>query len=64
MDNIYMLIVLPDEVDGLEELEENIASMPMHTITKYGKREVIDVELPKFRLRHRIELRTVKMCIF
>jgi len=56
---LSMVIVLPDEVDGLAAMEDKLATMDLNTIDKRMGSIKVEVTLPKFKLEESLELSPV-----
>ncbi|XP_046810747.1 serine protease inhibitor 42Dd-like isoform X2 [Lucilia cuprina] len=54
---LSMLIILPNEIEGLEKLEENLKGLDLNDITSKMSVESVDVFLPKFRIEFDIDLK-------
>uniref|UniRef100_A0A1B0AAT5 Serpin domain-containing protein n=1 Tax=Glossina pallidipes TaxID=7398 RepID=A0A1B0AAT5_GLOPL len=50
--DIRMLILLPDQRDGLRDLEQKLHQVNLHNLTEQLKREEVTVQLPKFSIEY------------
>ncbi|KAF2886719.1 hypothetical protein ILUMI_19455 [Ignelater luminosus] len=57
--NVSMILVLPNEIDGIEDLEKKLMNIDLSTLTKNTNRENVKVSLPKFKFDKTIELENV-----
>ncbi|KAM7344415.1 serine protease inhibitor 42Dd-like [Cochliomyia hominivorax] len=55
--DISMLIILPDDKEGLAELEKKLKGVDLNVITSKMQEESVDVLLPKFRIEFDIDLK-------
>jgi len=55
-ERLSMVIVLPDEVDGLATVEAKLANMDLNTLDKRMGSIKVEVTLPKFKLEESLEL--------
>jgi len=55
---LSMVIVLPDEVDGLATVEDKLATMDLNTIDKRMGSIKVEVTLPKFKLEESLQLKS------
>ncbi|KAI4503380.1 hypothetical protein M0802_001602 [Mischocyttarus mexicanus] len=51
-----MVIILPDEVDGLAAIEKKLAVHGLETVLKKGHKTEVDVYLPKFKIESTLNL--------
>ena len=51
-----MVIILPDELDGLPEVEKSLQSFDLSAI-KFGDIESVSISLPRFKLSSEMELK-------
>lgn len=51
-----MVILLPDEKDGLTNLENNFSKIKLHEISKKMSKYDVTVKLPRFKLEQSFEL--------
>ncbi|XP_060880898.1 serpin B4-like isoform X1 [Metopolophium dirhodum] len=51
-----MIILLPDDKDGLNNLENNFSKFKLHDISEKMTQEYVDVELPRFKIEQSLEL--------
>ena len=58
-DRMVMQIILPDEINGLSAMEDRLKTLPdlQELFRKKQRKARVDVELPKFRLEHEIDLK-------
>ena len=54
--SLSMVIILPDELDGLPEVEKSLQSFDLSAI-KFGDIESVSISLPKFKLSSEMELK-------
>ena len=52
-----MLLLLPDQKDGLKALEEKLAKTPIHSILQQLHSEKTTISIPKFKLETSYELK-------
>ncbi|KAI9583459.1 serine protease inhibitor 42Dd-like [Glossina fuscipes] len=50
--DITMLILLPDQRNGLRDLEQKLHQVNLHNLTEQLKREEVTVRLPKFNIEY------------
>lgn len=51
-----MIILLPDEKDGLKDLENNFSKIKLHEITNNMLKYDVTVKLPRFKIEQSFEL--------
>lgn len=51
-----MMILLPDEKDGLKKLENNLSKIKIHKISEKMSQYHVTVKLPRFKLEQSFEL--------
>ncbi|XP_060880830.1 serpin B4-like isoform X2 [Metopolophium dirhodum] len=51
-----MIILLPDDKDGLNNLENNFSKFKLHDISEKMTQEYVDVKLPRFKIEQSLEL--------
>lgn len=51
-----MIILLPDEKDGLKNLENNFSKIKLHEISNKMSKYKVTVKLPSFKLEQSFEL--------
>lgn len=56
--SISMVIILPDEVNGLAEVEKKIKSINLNDILSHGYEQEVKLFLPKFKIESKINLNT------
>jgi len=54
--NVHMLILLPDEADGLAELEKTLTPKMLRRIDDHAKFELVKVKLPRFQFNDNCDL--------
>lgn len=54
-----MLIVLPNEIDGLEKVEKSLETLSLKSLRRNRFLKEVDLYLPKFRVESTIELNNV-----
>lgn len=54
--DISMLIILPNDIEGLEKLETKLKNLDLNVITSRMTTANIDVYLPKFRIEYEVDL--------
>lgn len=52
-----MLIVLPDEINGLQEVEQKMSEMSLDDIRRRGSQVEVELYLPKFKIESTIDLK-------
>ncbi|KAF2891896.1 hypothetical protein ILUMI_14277 [Ignelater luminosus] len=57
--NVSMVCVLPNEIDGIENLEKKLIDVDLSTLTNDSEHVKVKVSLPKFRFDKTIELEDV-----
>ncbi|XP_055708014.1 serine protease inhibitor 42Dd-like isoform X8 [Phlebotomus papatasi] len=57
--DLSMLIILPNERDGLADLEKALGNRDLSDITKNMYKTEVIVDIPKFKIEYEIELKTV-----
>ncbi|XP_015190274.1 PREDICTED: serine protease inhibitor 3/4-like isoform X2 [Polistes dominula] len=55
-DEFSMIIILPDEVDGLAAIEKKLAVHGLEEVLKRGHKTEVEVYLPKFKIESTIQL--------
>ncbi|XP_076277037.1 antitrypsin isoform X2 [Lasioglossum baleicum] len=55
-DSISMVIILPNEVNGLAEVEKKIKSINLNDILRQGHEQEVELFLPKFKIENKLEL--------
>ena len=67
-DKLSMIIVLPNEINGLKELEENLGSLSLKYLKQFEVITNTDIYLPKFKIESSIDLSDilseVSSCIY
>ncbi|XP_051168915.1 antichymotrypsin-2-like [Leptopilina boulardi] len=58
-ENLKMLIVLPNLIDGLEQVEKSLETMNLKTLRQKRYLSKVDLYLPKFRVENTIDLNEV-----
>ncbi|XP_033215196.1 antichymotrypsin-2-like isoform X4 [Belonocnema kinseyi] len=58
-EEVSMIIVLPDEVNGLAELEQKLENLDINTLRQKGYPHDVELYLPKFKIESTIELNNV-----
>lgn len=56
---IQLVIVLPEQKDGIKNLEEKLVSTSLTQLTKNLYKNVIDLSLPKFKLETSMDLNEI-----
>lgn len=51
-----MMILLPDDYDGLKNLESNFSKINLHDISKKMNKYKVNVKLPRFKLEQTLQL--------
>ena len=54
-----MIIVLPDEIDGLIEVEKNLENISIDKLKEIARSDPLSLFLPKFKIESTIELNDV-----
>ncbi|XP_051169092.1 serine protease inhibitor 42Dd-like [Leptopilina boulardi] len=54
-----LLIILPNSIDGLEELERKLKSTTIEEIRTKGVYYMVDLNLPKFKIENTVEIKDV-----
>lgn len=57
--NFSMIIILPDEKDGLKEVERQLETMTLKNIRSRGKWEMVQLSLPKFKIESTIKMNSI-----
>lgn len=57
--HLSFIAILPNDVDGLPALEENVRSMNLKRILRKMKRQCVELTLPKFKIEYKIDLQNV-----
>jgi len=52
-----MIILLPDDKDGLKNLENNFSKIKLHEISKKMSEYHVTVKLPRFKLEKSLQLK-------
>lgn len=62
--DLSMLLILPNQVDGLSKLETQLKGVDLNDISSKMRSEDVDVFLPKFRIEFDINLKEplTKVC--
>lgn len=55
--NIKMIILLPDKVDGLRKLEENLTPVKLNDILSRLRTRQVEITMPKFKIETDIQLK-------
>ncbi|XP_051172398.1 antitrypsin-like isoform X2 [Leptopilina boulardi] len=55
----YMLIVLPDDMNGLRNVEDVLETLTLEQITRNGLSTIVDLNLPKFKVNCVMDLKVV-----
>lgn len=58
-----MVIILPDEIDGLAEFENMAWSVDFFDQLKHFDKTTVTVALPRFKLEKTMNLRTILMSV-
>lgn len=58
-DEYSMFILLPDDVEGLQNVEENLVSLNIEDVISDCYNTKVNVKIPKFQLEKQIELNNV-----
>ncbi|XP_043485057.1 antichymotrypsin-2-like isoform X8 [Leptopilina heterotoma] len=56
-DEVSMLIILPDEINGLQEVEQKMSEMSLDDIRRRGSQVEVELYLPKFKIESTIDLK-------
>ena len=51
-----MKILLPNDKDGLNNLESNFSKFKLHDISEKMTQKYVDVKLPRFKIEQSLEL--------
>ncbi|XP_043468663.1 uncharacterized protein LOC122502589 [Leptopilina heterotoma] len=51
-----MIIILPNEVNGLEEVEDKLATMTIKELRQNGKNETVRLSMPRFEIETELEM--------
>lgn len=54
-----MIIILPNEIDGLTEVEKKLPNIKLSDILNQGYEQEIQLYLPKFKVESEIHLNSV-----
>lgn len=54
-----MLIVLPDDMNGLRNVEDVLETLTLEQITRNGLSTIVDLNLPKFKVNCVMDLKVV-----
>lgn len=57
--NFRMIIILPDEIDGLAELEAKLDSVDLFDELNYLQQPTVTVALPRFKLEKTMDLNDI-----
>ncbi|XP_032306468.1 serine protease inhibitor 42Dd [Drosophila ananassae] len=55
--NLTMMIILPNEIDGLAEMEEKLGELDMNEVAARSKMQDVEVSFPKFRIEGEMDLK-------
>ena len=61
-----MIIILPNEIDGLSDVEKKLQNTSLTNILSQGDKEEVELWLPKFKVESMLELNDVlqEVCIY
>lgn len=54
-----MIVILPDEIDGLAELEAKLDSVDLFDELNYLQQPTVTVALPRFKLEKTMDLNSI-----
>ncbi|XP_024947046.1 serine protease inhibitor 3/4 isoform X2 [Cephus cinctus] len=55
-DEVSMFIIVPNKIDGLQRIENNIHDLDFSRLNQYGRNEEVILFVPKFKIENTIEL--------
>ena len=58
-DEVSMIIVLPDEIDGLSKVEKKLETFSLDKLRQSGALTDVELSLPKFKIESKIDLNDV-----
>ncbi|XP_048265796.1 antichymotrypsin-2 [Bombus terrestris] len=58
-DELSMIIILPNEIDGLSDVEKKLQNTSLTNILSQGDKEEVELWLPKFKVESMLELNDV-----
>ncbi|XP_043593781.1 serine protease inhibitor 3/4-like isoform X1 [Bombus pyrosoma] len=58
-DELSMIIILPNEIDGLSDVEKKLQNTSLTNILSHGNEEKMELWLPKFKVESMLELNDV-----
>ncbi|XP_023247758.1 alaserpin-like, partial [Copidosoma floridanum] len=58
-ENVVMIVILPDEVSGLSEIEKHLHSLYPKTLSEARDFKEVQVSLPKFKIESTVDLKRV-----
>ncbi|CAG2252600.1 unnamed protein product [Mytilus edulis] len=58
-DNISMVIILPNEKEGLPEMEKKLSPLTFYNLVKRLKSRPTELVLPKFKIKAKIDLKAI-----
>lgn len=64
--NLSMLVILPNEKEGLADLENKLQEVSLNDITKKMWKQEVNVWLPKFKVEYDLSMKNplIKVCYF
>ncbi|XP_014205333.1 antichymotrypsin-2 isoform X3 [Copidosoma floridanum] len=57
--DIRMVIIVPDEVDGLSKVEQNLEAFNYNRLTTIGFKREVELYMPKFKVESTLDLKAV-----
>ena len=54
-----MVIILPNEINGLPMVEKELQGMSIADILKQGYKDEVNLHLPKFKIETKIDLKSI-----
>ncbi|XP_015120892.1 antichymotrypsin-2 [Diachasma alloeum] len=57
--HVSMFLIVPNEINGLKDIEKNLKTLGMDTIRKHGVMRDVALEMPKFKMESTTDLKPV-----
>lgn len=61
--SMSMFVIVPNEIDGLKKIEENISKLNLQTLFA-GSTQKVTISLPKFKIATKIDLRNYLVKVY